>query len=415
MFSLTRKINRIVCFCLLFSLSFPLLGASKRVEAAQSDAPVQVSGIVQTGKADLQVEGRLVPKRFANLAMSSSGIVEGVLVQEGDWVDSGQLLMRQGGGDHLLAEIADAEMELLMARQGLQALYTNAELVRALAERELAQARKESDKAEYHLGKLKETAPQLSIDQAYANMVLAGNAVDRARDVLARTEKQLGNRNNPILQFISRRQVKLLLTSLERNITIAQKRYENSIRKYQDLLAPVDEIELATAEADLAYAQARLTDAQHKYTTLVDGPEPEEVAAAQMRVTVAEANLSAVKKGMQELELLAPFAGTVVDVSVKSGEWVELGQPVMVLAVMSEWIVETTDLTEIQVPEIRLGQGVKVIPEALPDLTLTGKVESISEISTINKGDVTYTARITLIETEPRLRWGMTVAVIFDD
>lgn len=415
MFSLTRKINRIVCFCLLFSLSFPWLGASKKVEAAQSDAPVQVSGIVQTGKADLQVEGRLVPKRFANLAMSSSGIVEGVLVQEGDWVDSGQLLMRQGGGDHLLAEIADAEMELLMARQGLQALYTNAELVRALAERELAQARKESDKAEYHLGKLKETAPQLSIDQAYANMVLAGNAVDRARDVLARTEKQLSNRNNPILQFISRRQVKLLLTSLERNITIAQKRYENSIRKYQDLLAPVDEIELATAEADLAYAQARLTDAQHKYTALVDGPEPEEVAAAQMRVTVAEANLSAVKKGMQELELLAPFAGTVVDVSVKSGEWVELGQPVIVLAVMSEWIVETTDLTEIQVPEIRLGQGVKVIPEALPDLTLTGKVESISEISTINKGDVTYTARITLIETEPRLRWGMTVAVIVDD
>ncbi len=117
---------------------------------------------------------------------------------------------------------------------------------------------------------------------------------------------------------------------------------------------------------------------------------------------------------MQDLELLAPFAGTVVDLGVKSGEWVEIGQPVVMLAQVNEWVVETEDLTEIQVPDVEIGQGATVLPEAIPSLMLSGTVESISSISEIKSGDVTYTARILLDETDPNLRWGMTVDVIFE-
>ena len=87
----------------------------------------------------------------------------------------------------------------------------------------------------------------------------------------------------------------------------------------------------------------------------------------------------------------------------------------MVLAELSEWVVETEDLTEIQVPRIGLGQGAKVIPEALPELELTGNVDSISGISEIKSGDVTYTARILLDDADPKLRWGMTVTVTFEE
>jgi multidrug resistance efflux pump len=94
---------------------------------------------------------------------------------------------------------------------------------------------------------------------------------------------------------------------------------------------------------------------------------------------------------------------------------VEVGQPLVVLAELSEWVVETEDLTEIQVPQIRSGQGATLIPEALPELSLTGKVDSISRISEIKSGDVTYTARILLDDADPRLRWGMTVTVNFEE
>ena len=415
MFLLTRKIIQIVCLCLLFVLSVLLLGDVKKADAAQAEASVQSVEILQGGETGLQVEGRLVPKRFANLAMKSSGSIEEVLVQEGDWVESGQILLRQDGGDHLLAEISAAEMELLLAQQSLDVLYKNADLERAQAERELAKAQKEFETADYHLSKLKKPTPQLAKDQAYANMLLAEKALNKARDELSRTEKKFDNRNHPLWMFVNRRQVRLLLTFLERNVTTVQMRYEDSIEKYEDSIAPVDEIDLAIADADLAYAQARLTEAEQKYASRIDGPDPDEVAAAQARLTVAEANLSASKNALQELELLSPFAGTVVEVSAKPGEWLEVGRPVVVLAGLSEWVVETEDLTEIQVPQIEIGQAATVIPEALPDLMLTGTVESISRIFEIKRGDVTYTSRILLDEAEPHLRWGMTVTVTFEE
>jgi HlyD family secretion protein len=400
---------------MLFISSVLILGADKKVEAAPANTSIQMDGLKQVGEAGLQVEGRLVPKRFANLAMKLNGRVENVFVQEGDQVESGQVLLRQSGGEQLLAEIAAAEMELLLAQQGLEELYKNADLVKAQAERELAQAHKEFETAEYNLSKIKRPTPQLTQDQAYANMLLAENQLKIGRDQLSRTKKKFANPNHFLWMFFNKRDVRLLLTSLERNITTMQERYEDSAEKYQDLIAPVDEIDLAIEEADYAFAQARLTDAELKYASLIDGPDPDDVAAAQERITAAEANLRAAKNALQDMELLAPFAGTVVEVSVKPGEWVEVGQPVVVLAVITEWVVETDDLTEIQVPQIAIGQKATVIPEALPDSTLVGTVEYISEIFEIKSGDVTYTTRILLDETDPRLRWGMTVAVIFED
>jgi multidrug resistance efflux pump len=411
----TRKIIQIICLFLLFFLSAHWLRADRIVEAAGEDANIHNVGNLQEVGTGLQVEGRLVPKRFVNLAMRSSGSIEEVFVKEGDWVESGQILLRQSGGDQLLAEIAAAEMELLLAQQGLDALYKNADLARAQAGRELAQAEKEFEKAEYKVSRLKRPTPQLNIDQAYANMLLAENALNKGRDDLSRIEKKFANPNHFLWMFFNKRQVRLLLTSMERNITSMQERYEDSIEKYEDRIAPVDEVDLALAEADLAFAQARLTDAERKYASLIDGPDPDEVAAAQARITAAEVNLRASQNALEELELLAPFAGTVVEMTTKPGEWVEVGQPVVVLAEVSEWVVETEDLTELQVPQIRLGQGATVIPEALPELRLSGSVESISKISEIKSGDVTYTARIQLNETDPHLRWGMTVAVIFEE
>jgi multidrug resistance efflux pump len=137
------------------------------------------------------------------------------------------------------------------------------------------------------------------------------------------------------------------------------------------------------------------------------------VAAAEARITAAEANLKAARVALENIELLAPFAGEVVDLGVKAGELVNPGQAVVVLADFSQWVVETDDLTEIEVPDISVGQLVTVTPDALPDLELSGTVDSISDLSEEKRGDVTYTARILLDEADEQLRWGMTVVVTF--
>ena len=139
------------------------------------------------------------------------------------------------------------------------------------------------------------------------------------------------------------------------------------------------------------------------------------MAAAEAQVKAAEAAVAAIETALAERELVAPFAGKVVNLNVKTGEWAQANQPVIQLADTSQWIVETDDLTEIEVPYIYPGQPVIVTPDALPGLELSGQVESISDLFLEKRGDVTYTARLGLDESDPRLRWGMTVVVTFEE
>jgi hypothetical protein len=66
-----------------------------------------------------------------------------------------------------------------------------------------------------------------------------------------------------------------------------------------------------------------------------------------------------------------------------------------------------------EVPQIAAGQAVSVTPDALEDLSLGGVVDSIEGLYEEKRGDITYTTRIALQESDSRLRWGMTVAVTF--
>jgi HlyD family secretion protein len=86
-----------------------------------------------------------------------------------------------------------------------------------------------------------------------------------------------------------------------------------------------------------------------------------------------------------------------------------------VLADLEALRVETTDLSEIDVVGVSVGQAVRISVDALPGLKLTGKVISISDAYQETRGDITYTTRIELDNTDPLLRWGMTVLVTFEE
>jgi hypothetical protein len=67
-----------------------------------------------------------------------------------------------------------------------------------------------------------------------------------------------------------------------------------------------------------------------------------------------------------------------------------------------------------EVPYITIGQSATLNPEPIPDLELSGTVDSISQLYEEVHGDVTYKVRVALDENDPRLRWGMTVGVRFE-
>ncbi len=97
------------------------------------------------------------------------------------------------------------------------------------------------------------------------------------------------------------------------------------------------------------------------------------------------------------------------------GEMASPGQPAIVLADFSNWIIETDNLTEIELPDVGVGQPVLVQFDALADVELGGTVTAIKPLFELRQGDVTYVVTISLDEADPRLQWGMTAVVTFGD
>ncbi len=85
--------------------------------------------------------------------------------------------------------------------------------------------------------------------------------------------------------------------------------------------------------------------------------------------------------------------------------------PVAWLADLSEWQIETDDLTELNVVNVEVGAPAAITFDAIPDLELPGTVVHVGAIGENKMGDITYTVIVAPDEHDDRLRWGMTALV----
>jgi HlyD family secretion protein len=391
--------SRSKLYGVLFLLTGSFLSACGSIAPPSADqAEATQIPVVLT---DLQVvaEGRLVPHQFVNLAFKAGGQVAEVLVNEGETVTEGQIIARLTNQEQLEVAVANAEAELLNAQQARKALAENAGVEAALALQAIADLKDALRDADRYYRNLQAGGRGTDIDQAKADVVILKDSLDQA-------QKKFND-------YANRPEDNLRRATMLSKFAEAQQRYDDAVRLLNNLQGSANELDLAIAEADIAVAEAQLALAEQDYADLDQGPDPDDMAAAEARINAAETNLQAARVALENIELPAPFGGTVVDMQVKEGELVNPGQPVVVLADFSQLVVETDDLTELEVPDISLGQKVTITPDALPDLELAGSVESISDLFEEKRGDITYTANIRLEEGDPRLRWGMTVVITF--
>jgi HlyD family secretion protein len=138
---------------------------------------------------------------------------------------------------------------------------------------------------------------------------------------------------------------------------------------------------------------------------------PEEIAVSEVLVQQAEAALETAKAALVHTEIRAPFVGTVTQINVEVGETAGPGDVIVVLATLDQLQVRTTDLIELAVARVTEGQPAVVKVDALPDLSLSGRVASIDLQAIDHHGDVTYPITVELDEADPQLRWGMTAMV----
>ena len=342
---------------------------------------------------------KLVPISSVNLSFNTPGIVAEVLVNEGDAVTQGQLLAHLSNQEQTEASVSTAQLDLINAQLALKTLYDEAPLKAAEALQTLAKAPEAVKEAEGKItGLQRGIYNQAEIDAAEANLIFAENKLKEAQDAYRPFENK--NDNN------------LVRAKLLSDLSQAQKDYESNLRKYNSFFGVPSQTSISKAEADLALARVQQEEAQRRYELLKGGPDPDEVSLAQARIANAEAQLAAAKASLANLELRAPIAGKIVTLDLKPGAYVSPGQAILLLADDSDWRVETTDLTELNVVRIRDGNSAEITFDALPGSKFTGNVLQINSLGENRQGDITYKVLTSIKNLDERLKWNMTCAVV---
>jgi HlyD family secretion protein len=131
------------------------------------------------------------------------------------------------------------------------------------------------------------------------------------------------------------------------------------------------------------------------------------IQTAQNTVTKKEDALSDAKEDLANCSISAPFDGVISDVKVKKGDTVSSGT-VLATLITKQKIAEIT-LNEIDAAKVKLDQKATLTFDALPDLTLTGKVTEIDTVGTVSQGVTSYGVKIALDTDDERIKPGMSV------
>ncbi|MBN2115157.1 MAG: efflux RND transporter periplasmic adaptor subunit [Anaerolineales bacterium] len=330
-------------------LSFNSANASNA--ATDSFASVVSLNMTET----VEASGSLAAQPSASLTWNTGGVVEEVYVKVGDQVREGDVLMKLKTTS-VSANIISAQADLVAAQRELDDLLSSSDTDLARAVIELKDTQEAYDKAVNYLHYLQTS------------------------------------------QKVPQSETRLILQT-KRNSWMY-------LYKTKTFKGPAPEDWIIEAENDLALKKAELEDIQRTYDLLKDGPNAQDVIAAQARVDAAQATVDS-------MSIIAPFDGEVLSVDNQIGDSVEAGELSINLANLDHLYV-TTQVDESDIAKVKLGNPVTATLDAVPGLTLTGRVTAINPVGEVVSGLVKYNVRIELdkAESDTFLPLGTTANVV---
>lgn len=402
-------------------------GGATAQSGAAAEAPLPAANRAADGS--VVADARVVPVQEASLSLPINGIVEEILVSEGEQVEAGTVLLRLNAAQQKVA-VARAQADLQRAQARLDQLVAGPrpqEITQAEAALAAAQTRYDRLAKASQPGNIAAAEAGVAAAQASLAQVLEGPSeqqIIEARAEVARAEAQVRQAQAAYNQVKFSPDVGALPQSAQlQQATIS---YEAAQARLADLQAGATQAEIASASAQVRQARAQLDkikaeqpsdlveagisvqQSQAQLDLLLAGARPEEITAAEADVAAATAALQQALVSLADTELRAPFAGTVAELNANAGEQPSGALPVVRLAALGTWQVETEDLTELDVVGVDEATPVVLTFDAIPDLEMPGRVKYVKPLGTDNRGDIVYTVVIEPTQQDPRLLWNMT-------
>jgi len=409
----------------------------------------------------VEADGIVTSNQTSMLFWKIKGEVDDVLVKPGYQVNAGTVLASINPDTTpsvlLLAQIekitAEIALDLLLNSQMQQTQALNAvdkaeknlddahhpETVQAEALQNIADAQDDVEIAERNYEIASAIPTKADIDAAYANMLLAEDRIIQGEETLAKLNSQYirigvndvaGRRFELSQEEIDDFQSDITKAIKQIELVLAQYRYEydKSVSRYSKLLEPPNPTDIALAESDVTLAKAELKDAEKEWERVKDGTSPgdlavyeAELADAQREwerikdgphpddITIYESRIAAAEATLKEMEILAPFDGTVTSVTTQANDMVEPGNLAFQIDDLTH-LYASLNVTEIDVSLLKVGMPVLLTFESVPGKEYRGEISEIGMVGKKILGASSFRVKAEILDVDDNIRLGMTTS-----
>jgi len=213
----------------------------------------------------------------------------------------------------------------------------------------------------------------------YKNLSIYGQAEPFKTTVIADIQKV----NSHIVALQS---VKVGMDSSDQNNPINQKKKEDAV----------------------TLAQETLKEKQSALSKLQEPADVLDVKSQKLVIEQRQNSLNDAESNYGDYFVTSPFDAVVAKTSVSVGDMVSSGTTVATLITTD--MQAQVSLNEVDAASIKVGDKATMTFDAIPDLTITGKVYQIDTLGTVSQGVVTYNAKIVFDTPDDRVKPGMSVS-----
>jgi RND family efflux transporter MFP subunit len=208
----------------------------------------------------------------------------------------------------------------------------------------------------------------------------------------------------------------LALDRAKEKLDTAQANYDNALAGYDSRQINLKKKQVEAAEISVTVAQKNI-DELGKTITLQElqvTSSEQTVKQAQQAVDLARQSLAESQRQLAEATIYAPFDGVVAMVLAKEGDIIpspSMAPQAIIQIIDPDSLELVVEVDEIDIPQVKLAQGVTVNVDALPEAVFTGQVTAIYPVPSEVGGVVLYKVRINLdTPKESGIKVGMSVS-----
>ena len=412
-------------------------GGSVSTAEQAADTPVLADGLETTliRPADTAVDrvtaaGHIELADTTQVVAQVNGYVEEALVEVGDVINSGDLLVALERDD-LRRAVEQARINLVTAELQLENLLASS------SSAELAAAEADLKSAQESLAATRNGASDREVAAARSNATSAWARYNDLLDGVSENERvQLAATVENARVAVQEAQTEydkvgwredVGMTRQAAQLQQATIAYESALAAYEDAVAPASNADLHSAlsqaqtaqhqlddllagptAVNIAAAEAQVAAAQSKLDTLLRGADETDIELARLAIDQAQLTLLEARIDLANAELVAPAAGTVLRVNVDEGDRISAGTVAITLADLSQ-LQLTIDVAEVDIPKIGVGQLADVTIDAFPNRVFAGMISNIEPSSNAQQGVIDYPVTVRLVDDAlTNVRPGMT-------